>query len=66
MNKEKSKINDEFDDQFEEDIMDNKLLREFLQQQRYLKSVKTDEKNELDLSSSRYIAYDVFARTLTR
>lgn len=66
MNKEKSEVDYEFDDQFEEDIMDKKILRNFLQQQRYSNSVETHEKNELDLSSSRWIAYDVFARTLER
>ena len=68
MNRENTEVDDDFDDQFEEDLMDRKLLREYLHQQRNSNSVETDEKDkdELDLSSSRWTAYDVFARTLER
>jgi hypothetical protein len=59
---------DDFDDQFDEDIMDKKLLREFFMEQRNSKEEKKEEdkNDDLDLSSSRWIAYDALGRALER
>lgn len=60
---------EEFDDQFEEDIQDKKLLREFLKQQRNRQQrVEEDEGNshDLDLSLSRWDAYDALGQMLER
>lgn len=54
---------DEFDDQFEEDMPDNKLLEEFFHQQDGNEGEKSDD---IDLSSSRWVAYDTLSSLLDR
>jgi hypothetical protein len=55
---------DEFDDQFEEDLHDKKALEDFYLQE---SAEPADEKtDDFDLSSSRWVAYDVLSSTLER
>jgi hypothetical protein len=48
--------------------MDKKLLREFFMQQRNANGVEneSDKSDDLDLSSSRWIAYDALGKALER
>lgn len=56
---------DEFDDQFEEDLLDKKLMNEFhLQQQSVEDNVKKSD--SIDLSTSRWVAYDALSSMLER
>lgn len=54
---------DEFDDQFEEDILERKMLAELSQQQQHQPA---DESDDVDLSSSRWGAYDALGLLLER
>lgn len=55
---------DEFDDQFEEDLQDKKLMEEYFLQQPHVEN--EDEGDEVDFSSSRWDAYDALSSTLER
>ena len=58
---------EEFDDQFEEDILDRKMLSDLFQQQHQPAMEKEGEgSDDLDLSMSRWLAYDVLGSTLQR
>lgn len=62
---------EKFDDQFEEDILDKKLLREYFTQQRNENRIEDDdadrdESDDLDLSLSRWVAYDALGHMLER
>jgi hypothetical protein len=55
---------DEFDDQFEEDLLDKQALEDFYLSQ---SAEPADEKtDDFDLSSSRWVAYDALSSTLER
>lgn len=57
-------IYDEFDDQFEEDILDKKIM--MLAKSRISESVRENEELGPDLSTSRWLIYDVFSTTLEK
>jgi len=63
---------DVFDDEFEEDILERKLLEKFqAERQSKAPEMKKDEEgdeqdNSIDLSTSRWIIYDVLAGMLQR
>jgi hypothetical protein len=61
-------FDDEFDDQFLEDTQDKKLLREFFMQQRSENLVEDDveKSDDLDLSLSRWVAYEALGNMLER
>lgn len=55
----------EFDDQFEEDIQDQKSLNDFFSQQQEAPQ-QENESDDFDLSSSRWLAYDTLSTMLDR
>lgn len=57
---------DEFDDQFEEDLQDKKLMEEFFLQQHQQVDNEVDKSDEQDLSLSRWVAYDALGSMLQR
>lgn len=57
---------DEFDDQFEEDLQDKNLMEEFLMQQHQQVENDVDKTDGPDLSSSRWVAYDALGSMLQR
>lgn len=56
---------DEFDDQFEEDLLDKKMMEDFLRQQQEVDN-DVEKSDDLDLSSSRWVAYDALSALLER
>jgi hypothetical protein len=57
---------EEFNDLFEEDIEDKKMLREFFMQQRNENHQKNDLEESDELNLSRWVAYDSLGRMLER
>lgn len=57
---------DEFDDQFEEDVQEKKKLKNIFVQQYLLGEKNSDESDDFDLSSSRWVAYDTLGTMLDR
>lgn len=55
---------DVFDDQFEEDIQEKKRMQEFLEQNHHQDEAEKPE--EMDLSQSRWLAYDALGSVLER
>lgn len=61
-------MDDEFDDQFEEDLHEKKMFDELFHQQQQHEHVENDvdESDDFDLSSSRWVAYDALGSMLER
>lgn len=58
---------DEFDDQFEEDIQERKMFENsFLQQQHQVVKKNAKKSDDFDLSSLRWVAYDALSAMLDR
>lgn len=65
-NKDTMDEDDEFDDQFEEDLLDKKMLEYLIQQQQDVENDAEQETDGHDLSSSRWLAYDALGSALER
>lgn len=57
---------DEFDDQFEEDVQDRKILEDLFQQSHEVVENDVEKSDDFDLSSSRWVAYDTLSKMLDR
>lgn len=57
---------DTFEDEFEEDIADREMMEEFWKQQADGEIKEPDHESDIDLSMSRWIAYDALGSMLQR
>lgn len=60
------KDDEDFDDQFEEDIQDRKALHDFYSHQQQQQQRDDKQNDGLDLSTSRWVAYDTLSSMLDR